>query len=1335
MSHNSVTAIYQDKFGLVWVGTYDGLNRYDGHSFKIFRHRLNDTGSIINNRVTAIAEDSENRIWVATKKGLSVWSGITQRFMPVYYQPHNASNTKLPVDMMINEILADGRGNILIGASKKGLLLYEKQSHHIVQVPLVTGKKNERYDFQVQGIRKDGNNNIWIVIAGSGLCRLNYKTKNIIPVNNFITSCSVMEVDKNNNIWMAWGCHIYEYRTATDTCIYHGRTSAIREDVLCLMPGKDGRLWVGTDGSGIHTFKFNVAGNLEPAEKCAFMDQLNSNAVSTLYEDRQGNTWIGTLRGGINFIGAGKRSFASLTRETDNLNSLIGNYISAFEQDNEGRLWIGTDGSGISIWNRKKNSLSHFTHENSTLASNLITNIHKTSDGNIWVATYGNGIDLFDKRSGRFINYQLINHEAATRDMNVWTLYEDRFHTLWAGTVTGSLYTFNKSTNSFEVFDKKLQDILCMGEDREGNLWAGNFESLVQVDRLNKKHQYFDTENPVRVIHEDKQGTLWVGTEGSGLLSFNKSSRKFTAFTDEDGLANNAVINMLEDRSGYLWLSTFNGLSRLNPNTHHFKNFFESDGLLSNQFIYNAAFPAPSGELFFGGLKGVNFFYPDSVTMNYRELIPLITDIRFGNASIATDSSAMKGHVMYTMEELTLPYKKAVLSIDFTAPEFNYTDQVSYAYYLEGKDKEWIYSGKSRTATYSDLPEGHYKLHIRSTNAGGIWDNKERVIAITVLPPWFRSWWMYLLYLGAAAGVIIVCLRYNNKQLQLSYEVQLANVKAERESEMNRKKQEFFTHVAHEFRTPITLIINPIKALLDTPGAAKETDLKIVYHNSKRLLSLVDQLLLFKKAENGGDDLRVVKLNLAEVCREVFLCFTQQAAYQGLHYTFEADNGNIGVWGDREKIEIAVFNLLSNALKFTPAGGAVKLKLEETDNTAAIFVEDTGCGIPEKTGMQVFERFNQVKEGESASKTGFGIGLFLVRNFIESHKGQVSYTSKPGEGTSFCMMLKKGNAHFSPEQLVNMVVGKSPILEELNVTTVKLNAGEPPIEMESLANTNSAATLISENNTILLVDDNEDIRLYLKQIFQDNFRVIEAHNGREGLRLAKLHLPDIIISDVVMDEMTGLEFCAAVKEEPSLQHIQLILLTASTSAENKLKGLECGADDYITKPFERDILIARVTSLLKNRNNLQKYFYNEVTLRKSDFTVSEEYKNFMENCIYTVEKHLDRDDFNIKLFAKEMGMSHSSLYKKVKQVSGQSINSFVRFIRLRKAAELLISTSDNVNEVAFQVGISDSKYFRIQFAKQFGMNPSDYKKKYHTSFSKNYALPESMVRTQVGEEV
>jgi DNA-binding response OmpR family regulator/anti-sigma regulatory factor (Ser/Thr protein kinase) len=578
----------------------------------------------------------------------------------------------------------------------------------------------------------------------------------------------------------------------------------------------------------------------------------------------------------------------------------------------------------------------------------------------------------------------------------------------------------------------------------------------------------------------------------------------------------------------------------------------------------------------------------------------------------------------------------------------------------------------------------------------------------------------------AGFAALWVYLWYKRKQTRLEYEVRLAHLDAEKEKELNEKKLGFFTNISHEFRTPLTLIIGPVKDLLYQKSTQTDTSgLTTVYRNARRLLSLVDQLLLFRKADTDMERLRVSKTDFGNLCHEVFLCFIQQAKSKNIKYEFLKPSEGLEIYLDREKIEIALFNLISNAMKYTQDGGSVKVELEQTKNGVRVSVADNGPGIPAEAGPKLFDKFYQVKE--SPGKTGFGIGLFVAKTFVESHKGRLSYKSpKEGRGTIFTIDLLEGRNHFESTTIFEDSSGGSAFLEELMEEPVEipmLPISLPTDKVETAMN-----SLATEERTLLLVDDNDQIRQYVAQIFSPNFKVLQADCGEEGLKMARQHLPELVISDVVMKKMSGIELCNLIKEDAATSHIPVILLTASSAADIKLKGIENGADDYITKPFEKEQLVARVDNLLKSRNALQKYFFNEITLQKNPLKISEEYKQFLDRCMAIVEENIDRDDFSIKTLANEIGMSHSNLYKKIKSISGQSANAFIRFIRLRKAAQILIDTNCNVSEAAFQVGFNDTRYFRDQFNQLFGINPSDYIKKYRKPFQKKYTVNENVVK-------
>ncbi len=1322
LSNNSVRCIFQDHYGFMWFGTYDGLSRYDGYEFKVFRNKLNDSTSLPHNYIYTINEDNHNNIWVGTGQGIGIYNNLTAGFRPAYYSPFDAK-WRARIRYNVTTIKKDVKGDMLIGTNGWGLLVQQADSGEAVQLPYKQGS-TVMTGYNVQAICVDKQQRIWLFIQGIGLCLYDDAAKEIRLVNNTLNTASSLEAGDTETLWIGTSKGLYQYSTVSDAMVRsysEGPGGLSSVNVVCLSLDKQGQLWIGTEGGGINILHTSI-GKMEYLLPGEHKNTLTSESVFAIYEDKESRKWIGTLKGGIDVIDGQKSLFQTIVHNPSVPNSLVNNFASAFFEDKDENLWIGTDGGGMSIWDRRKDRFMNFRHipgNGSSLSNNSVTSIRQDHLNNIWIGTYGGGINRFNRGSGTFEHLKCINDHTGEENKNVWLLYEDRDNNLWVTTfANGKLYRFRPDLNRFEVFSQEFTDLIALTEDKNGRLWAGDSHQLIGIDKQNKNHSFYEIGKPVRAIHEDNRGNFWVGTEGGGLILFDRQHGKILArWSDADGLCNNAVLNILEDAGGCLWLSTFNGLSKFNPDSKKFKNFYQSDGLQSNQFLYSAALKLRSGELVFGGINGFNLFFPDIIRP--RSYMPplLLTGMRVGNKPVSIDDRYMIKSSDGQVRSLKIPYNEAILSFDFAALEYSSPSNISYAYYLEGWDKDWNYTKSVRTINYSHLQEGRYHLRLRSTNAEGVWNTRETVLNIIVLPPWYRSWWAYLLYVSLAGAMIYYYRRYKARQTKLEYEIKIAHLDAEKEKEINEKRLSFFTSISHEFRTPLTLIINPVKDILQKSADRSGEDyeqVNMVYRNARRLLSLVDQLLLFRKAESEGDRLKIARLNFYSLCQDVYLAFVQKAKADRIEYLFECDNGELELYADREKMEIVFYNLISNALKFTPPGGKVLFRINETVGKVEVTIADTGRGIPREAGRKLFEKFYQAGEKGVPVKTGFGIGLYLVKQFVESHKGTVSYDSEPGKGTSFLVSLQKGRDHFGDQPVLEEGVSSPVILEEL--------AGDDAPQTRSRSGEESRArldSLVSENHVILVVDDNEQMLEYIGQIFKDRYTVYKASGGEEGLQLAKKHQPDVIISDIVMQDMTGIDLCRVIKEDPALSHIPLILLTGSPSRETQLQGVEGGADDYITKPFEKEILLARVVSLLKSRNNLQKYFYNEITLQKNSLKISEEDKAFIDRCIAIVESHLDDDDFTIKTLAAAIGMSHSNLYKKVKSVSGGSVNNFIRWIRLRRVAELLINTDKNVNEAALAAGFNDLRYFREQFYKLFGMMPSEYIKKFRPAFSKS----------------
>jgi signal transduction histidine kinase/ligand-binding sensor domain-containing protein/DNA-binding response OmpR family regulator len=1349
LSNNSVRCILKDHKGFMWFGTFDGLNRYDGYGFRVFRNKINDSSSLINPFINVLNEDKKGNLWIGTRHGLSIYNSLTDKFT---HLTHSVNKSVSLVSDVIKAIGTDSSNNVFVGAENIGLLFCRNGNTVAQSIALNNGDMLVT-SFGVQAIKISPEKKLWVFVQNKGLCLLDYKSMTLRLVNSTVQSASCLEID-GKTIWMGTPNGLYEYNMVSNIC-NKVQNDMLPDRMVALNLDEDHNLWIGTSGNGIVTWN-QVTGKIEYLEAGDSKYSLLSGDIYTIYEDKESRKWIGTQKGGVNIIDPQKKKFQIVAHDAGIRDSFKGNSVSAFYEAPDSKLWIATDDAGINIWNRKKNTFVNMQHrpgDERSLPSNHVTAIKSDAENNLWIATFTSGLLRLNQSQSLVKRYKCINPVSGLENPVVYVLYEDNKKTLWATTLRqgnqyGALYYYNRSADRFDAFDTGLSDLFTLNEDRQGNLWGGNLNQLVKIDRLTKRHQFYSVGHSVRAVYEDNKANLWVGTEGGGLILFDRKQNKIIErYTSEQGLCNNAILNILEDKTGNFWISTLNGLSRFDPIAKTFRNYYYNDGLQSNQFNYNAALSLTSGQFVFGGIKGFNLFRPEQIFVINTALPVALTGIKVNNKSIYADNSFVVKTNENNITQLKIPYDEAVLSFEFAALEYSVPEKISYAYYLQGWDRDWNYSGNLRIASYTHLSEGTYTFHVKTTNAEGEWGKQEVSMQIIILPPWYRSWWAYLLYAIITASVAYIFWLYRSRQTRLKYEIALANVNTEKEKiekerqqaeyekekavheaeriinekekELNTKRLDFFTNIAHEFRTPLTLIINPIKDLLQKKPASteKNNELSIVYRNARRLLSLVDQLLFFRKADIGIDKIKPARLNFYSLCYEVYLCFVQQAKARNIHYQFECDNQQLEMYVDREKMEIVLYNLLSNAIKYTPDDGSIIFKITEKPEEVEVTIADTGSGIPSEAGDKLFDKFYKAGGKGVQTKPGFGIGLYLVKQFIEAHVGKVSYTSTLGKGTIFCLQLKKGKTHFDPVIISDEKIATPVFLDELQENNEPLLGNENDVVKKD-----KLQPVVTEKQVMLVVDDDVEIRRYISNMFKDQFTIYEAGSGIQGLETAENNVPDIIISDIKMEDGDGIDFCKKIKTHASLSHIPVILLTGTHSSELKLEGVEGGADDYITKPFDKELLMARVANLQKSRASLQKYFFNEITLNKQDQKISEEYKQFLEKCIAIVEAHLEDDDFSVAKLAVEMGQSYSSVYKKIRMISGQSLKGFVRFIRLRKAAELLINTNYNVSEVAFQVGIYDAKFFREQFNKLFGMNPSEYIKKYRKPFQGQYSI-------------
>ncbi|HLZ85965.1 MAG TPA: ATP-binding protein, partial [Puia sp.] len=913
-------------------------------------------------------------------------------------------------------------------------------------------------------------------------------------------------------LYTAGGNSLYRYDPAANTYTRVWEFPAdghTPDEIWTLKNDGNSALLMGTINGRVLTWDIKTSRLLqEPLADS--LGILQYGTIYDLYVGAAGYKWIATAKGGIGVIDPQRSRFHTFSH----LPGIAGSpadFVTSFVETPDSNLWIGTEGNGILVYNRRTEHYTRFrtrTAGSKQFPGDKVSNMCLDQGAHIWAAEQSAGIDRIDPATGHTDHYYC-NRTAAGLESNwVWMIYATRSNDCWATTLRqvslmGALYRFDRAANRFTVFDTSLSDVFTLYEDRQGTLWGGNLAQLIAIDRVGRHHRYYPIGFSVRCIYEDKAGRLWLGAEGGGLLLFDRQRNTVIArYTTDEGLCNNTVNSILEDSAGSLWLSTANGLSRFNPATTRFRNYFEADGLQSNEFIYNAAAALRSGEFAFGGIKGFNLF--DPLTIRETGNMPglRLTGITVNGTPIEKDPSLVSKWGADQVEELRVPYDKAFLSFDFTALEFSAPQEIDYAYFMDGWDRKWTDAGHQRKAAYTHLGEGHYLFRVRSSNTEGKWNPAEIRLSITVLPPWYRTAWAYAFYALVIGALLVIYRLYKARQARLKYEIAVAKHNAD-----------FFTNISHEFRTPLTLIINPAKDLLkkaaakdpaSDPGAGLEhAELNVIHRNARRMLSLVDQLLLFRKADSGADRLIPTRLNMIDLAREVYLSFAQQARAKDIRYEFNCDRDSIEACADREKVEIILFNLVSNALKYTPPGGAVSLSIAETAGRIEFRVTDSGPGIPAAAGDQIFGRFYQAADTTTRPKPGFGIGLYLARQFAVAHKGELSYTSEVGKGATFTLRLPKGTAQ--PGDTPPPYTGgqTSQLFQELVTADMPEESPDPAQQAPE-----TLAPLVDEKRSVLIIDDDQAMRNYIGSIFRESMTIYEAADGAEGLRLTLEHLPD-----------------------------------------------------------------------------------------------------------------------------------------------------------------------------------------------------------------------------------
>jgi signal transduction histidine kinase/ligand-binding sensor domain-containing protein/DNA-binding response OmpR family regulator len=1318
LSSVTISSILKDSKGYLWVGTEDGLNRYNGYEFKIYRNDPSNEYTLLTNRVLSIFEDSSGTLWVSTAKGTL---HRYNRELDTFIRVPEFNN------LVINDIREDSEQRVwFVGTTIKSLYLPDNSwTDHT---------SNFKGRLSIIGIEQIHKSDFWIA-ADTALYKWNRKTGNLKVYahdpkdTNSLGYNYLYSIAKDDigNLWIATrGGGLDKFDVQSGKFI-HYRTSETRENgplvnvVRTVCP--DGKyIWAGTENGGLsrldirtNKFEHHVADKDYPKS-------ISDNSIKALYKDNEGRLWIGTFSFGLSVIDPYQNKFTSLKAAYQNT------VVNALYKDSKGRFWIGTEGGIMKVY---KGNTSYYLNDPIESGQNGIPvlTIYEDPNHNIWAGTWAEGVFVFNESTQSFDRYATVG--SSRKDLsnqNVYALHQDRQKAnILMGTYYGLNVLLSKDQKSFTHIvdstwaeDASINNLRIIFEDKHSNIWVGtnsglklyNSEKMKMESVFSESENY--SENILSVIFclfEDSKGRLWTGTE-SGLYHL-KSKDSFERYTIDNGLTNHNIKGILEDNQGHLWISTSNGMSVFDPENGTFKNYDDSDGLLVNGFKGNSSFKDADGLLYFGGSNGIITFNPSEILDNPHPPLVVLEDFKVFNKSVTVNSedSILTRHISET-KELSLESDFNIFSIEFAALNMSASDKNQYAYRLVGFDDKWNFVGGTRSTTYTNLDPGTYVFEVKASNNDGVWNNDPTRLAITVLPAWWETPWAYLGYITIVISLLYLFRRITLIRAHFINDLRLERLKLESVERLNKTKLQFFTNISHEFRTPLTLIIGPIQNLIDSEGIEKgvKGKLQSVNHNVLRLHKLVNQLLDFRKVESGNMKVTAMESNLVSFIKEIKYSFDTLAEEMNADFTLQSSHEEIMVWFDPDQMEKVIFNLLSNAFKKIPKKGVVSIKLEQTTDKVFISVFDNGTGIKREHLTTIFEPFFSYEEGKHS--TGTGIGLSLSKSLIELHHGSIGVESIEGQFARFTLTLPLGNIHFKPTEVVEGKIDMS-VTSPSVINSPRLPTATPP---DSVLHPEGTPK-------VLIVEDNKEVAGYIQSILANDYHIVTAFNGKEGLEKALETNPDLVISDLMMPVMDGIALCNVLRQTEATCHIPIILLTARTSEVYKIEGLETGADDYITKPFNSKVLALKVRNLLDGRKKVMEMFADNkiLTLNPKSITVTSRDETFINQALKSVETNISNTNYSVDDLCKDVGMSKATLFRKLKALTGQSANEVIRTIRLKRAAQILAEGDFSISEVAYMVGFNDPKYFRNCFKKVFSQSPSEYADHMKTDHSKGIA--------------
>lgn len=1282
LSHNSVRCMLQDSFGFIWLGTGNGLNRFDGYNFKVYKNDSKDLTSLRNNSIWSLYEDDNKNIWIGTSRGIYILNLSTETFTPF----QKKTQYDVLISSEVKKIIKSTNGLIWIATLGQGVFIYNPQTDTLIQ-------KSKETAF-VWDISEDSSRRVYASSLQEGLVCFDQNGKYIESFTSFMNNEGKGDFrinsiyNDNNMVWFGVG--------ASKLNSLNPKTSEIRSytndetnmgAIRCISKYTETELLIGAD-NGLYIFD-RINGKFVRVSSHLDSRGLSDQSIYSILNDKEGGYWISTSLGGVNYLAQQTKNF-EYYYPTSTSSKVIGKVVNDFCEDENRNIWIGSQ-DGLRVLNNTTQVLSSFTLAGKDFKCDIRTLLFEGD--NLWVGTFGTGLKVINMKNNKvteFYHRREMQNSLCSND--VLSLYKGRNNVIYVGTSWG-LCQYNRETNDFTTLNYvgSMISVLSMFEDSKNELWIGTANSgLFRYNLKNGYWLHYPTirskegalnSNSVISIFEDSSGQVWFGTDGGGLCSYNSETNFFEDFDPSDSILPSKVIYSIEeDNRGYMWLSTNSGLARVNPkNKKDLKIFKQENGLQSNQFNPKSSLKGSNGKLYFGGINGFNTFYPAEFKDNDYVPPVYIVDFLVYKKGDAGYASKLESHTpTYMLKNITLPFDQNNFVLKFASLSYEDTSRNKFSYKLEGFDNEWIYSNLN-TASYSNLPSGKYRFHIRASNNDGVWNDTGTSIEIVISPPWWRTTIAYLIYSLISLAIVYTLIKYGVKRANTKIQRTIEDFNVVKEKEVYQSKINFFVNLVHEIRTPLSLIKLPLERFSESlnPDEISGNYLSVVNKNVDYLMSVVNQLLDFQKIENTKPKLMLNEQNLNHLLQDIYNQFQCNLSLQSISSDLQLPDKEELLLIDKNIITKVTVNLLSNAMKY--ANTKITMKLEYTDTHFIISISDDGEGVLDDEKDKIFEAFYQT---DGINNSGTGIGLAYSKLLADNHNGTLTVRNNDKNGAVFSLSI--------------------PIARQSKLVSTDIE--NIIIDHEASVSSNLKFKMCR----VLLVEDNVELINMMSGILSDYFVIHKSCNGEEALRVLERESIDVVVSDVMMPNIGGLELCHRIKSDINLCHIPVILLTAKVNIEARIDGMENGADVYIEKPFSIKFLRMQIENLLKLRLYFQQMVTSMPIHMPNDLVVSNKDQDFLAKLQNEIEKHISEPDFSIDDLASTMFMSRSNFYRKIKGVSGMAPNDYLKVVRLNKAAELLLNESSRIADVYVQFGFSSSSYFAKCFKAQFGVLPKDY---------------------------